>query len=137
MLLIELLQEKYPAIEITVAVRNSPIINDATLTDAGEIGLTEIVRVISSGCDTAGTLLKDCTTEFRDLFYSADMVIGKGQGNFETLNESDRDIFFLLRPKCTVLARHLDRPLGCQVLVRSNRLPRDSAGGKEERRKAV
>lgn len=126
MLLIEFLQEKYPAIEITVAVRNSPIINDATLTDAGEIGLTEIVRVISSGCDTAGTLLKDCTTEFRDLFYSADMVIGKGQGNFETLSDADREVFLLFKTKCPVIARYTQSTVGDIMLIKSRQFQPDN-----------
>ena len=121
MLLIEILQEKYPMIDITVAVRNSPIINDATMEDAEEIGLTEIVRVISSGCDTAGTLIPECTKEFMDLFYSADMVIGKGQGNFETLSDIDREVFLLFKTKCPVIARYTQSTVGDIMLIKSER----------------
>ena len=127
MLLIEVLREKYPGIDVTVAVRNSPIINDATLQDAEEIGLTKIVRVISSGCDTAGTLLKDCTTEFRDLFYSADMVIGKGQGNFETLSDIDREVFLLFKTKCPVIARYTQSTVGDIMLIKSRQFQSGNA----------
>ena len=55
----------------------------------------------------------------RQRLHAADLIISKGQGNFETLNDTDRDVFFLLRPKCPVLARHLNAEIGCQILVRS------------------
>jgi len=120
MLLIELIKEQYPALDITVAVRNSPIINDVTMADAIEIGLADSVRVISSGCDTAGTLLSMCSDEFKDIFYSADMVIGKGQGNFETLSDIDREVFLLFKTKCKVIARYTGSNIGDIMLVTSN-----------------
>lgn len=119
MLLIELIREEYPGIEITVAVRNSPIINDATMKDAEEIGLTSLVRVISSGSDTAGTLMEMCTPEFRELFYSADTVIGKGQGNFETLSDIDRKVFLLFKTKCNAIARYTKSRIGDIMLITS------------------
>ncbi|MGC9313046.1 MAG: damage-control phosphatase ARMT1 family protein [Sediminispirochaetaceae bacterium] len=119
MLLIELIREEYPGIGITVAVRNSPIINDATMKDAEEIGLTSLVRVISSGSDTAGTLMEMCTPEFRDLFYSADTVIGKGQGNFETLSDIDRKVFLLFKTKCNAIARYTKSRIGDIMLITS------------------
>lgn len=119
MLLIELIRQEYPGIEITVAVRNSPIINDATMKDAEEIGLTSLVRVISSGSDTAGTLMEMCTPEFRELFYSADTVIGKGQGNFETLSDIDRKVFLLFKTKCNAIARYTKSRIGDIMLITS------------------
>ncbi len=132
-----LLIEQMPTEKVTLAVRGAPILNDVLRADAEMVGLTDLVEVIDNGTDAPGTILELCSADFRRRFETAGLIISKGQGNFETLNESDRDIFFLLRPKCTVLARHLNMPLGCQVLVRSSRLPRDSAEGKEQRRKAV
>ena len=132
-----LLIEQMPTEKTTLAVRGAPILNDVLRADAEMVGLTDLVEVIDNGTDAPGTILELCSSDFRRRFETADLIISKGQGNFETLNESDRDIFFLLRPKCTVLARHLDMPLGCQVLIRSSRLHREEMQNEKERRKAV
>jgi uncharacterized protein with ATP-grasp and redox domains len=92
---------------VTCAVRDVPIINDATKEDAVIAGLTKICTVISSGSKAPGTPLEICTDEFRDLFYSADMVIAKGQGNYETLTHIGRDIFFLFMVKCPIISREV------------------------------
>jgi uncharacterized protein with ATP-grasp and redox domains len=92
---------------LTVAVKDGPIINDALLEDALAAGLDRYARVISNGSRCPGTVLADCSPEFRQEFASADLVIAKGQGNFESLSEADREIFFLLTVKCPVAARHL------------------------------
>jgi len=119
MLLIEYLLERYPNLTITVAVRNSPIINDVTLEDADDIGLSGKVRVISSGSDTAGTVLSMCTPEFLRIFYDADIVIGKGQGNFETLSDADRKVYLLFKSKCNAIARHTGSRIGDIMLITS------------------
>lgn len=121
MLFIELLRERYPELRITAAVRNSPIINDATLHDAQEIGLTELVKVISSGSGAAGTVMTLCTDEFLSLFRSADMVIAKGQGNFETLSDAEREVFLLFKTKCKVIADYTDSSIGDIMLIRGGR----------------
>ncbi|MBN1257591.1 MAG: DUF89 family protein [Planctomycetes bacterium] len=107
-----ILIEELPRDKIIFAVKSLPIINDATLEDAREVGLTEIVKVIENGSDAPGTILEDCTEEFQKLFAQADLVIAKGQGNYETLNDVKRaNVFFLLKAKCPVLARDL----GCEI----------------------
>jgi damage-control phosphatase, subfamily I len=114
-----LLIEQMPIAKVTLAVRGAPILNDVVRADAQMVGLTDLVEVIDNGADAPGTILELCSDAFRQRFDAADLIISKGQGNFETLNDSDRDIFFLLRPKCAVLARHLNCELGCQIVVRS------------------
>ena len=106
-----LLIERLPAERVTVAVRGEPVINDALREDAEAAGLTELVRVIDNGSDVPGTILEDCSPAFRQAFDRADLVIAKGQGNYETLGEMDHNIYFLLQAKCPVIARHI----GCQV----------------------
>jgi uncharacterized protein with ATP-grasp and redox domains len=101
-----LLQE-LPPMDITYAVRSVPILNDAVAKDAYDSGLDKYARIISTGCDIPGTNLDECNESFLDMFYSADIVISKGQGNFETLSDCDRDMFFLLKAKCPVLSRLL------------------------------
>jgi damage-control phosphatase, subfamily I len=109
--------EEMPYQKITCAVRGKPIINDATLKDAEIAGLTGIVKVISNGSDVPGTALDECSPEFIQAFNYADLVIAKGQGNFETLSEiTNKRIFFLLQVKCPVIARDIGFPVGSFVI---------------------
>lgn len=109
-LVIELLAEK--GFDITVAVKDGPIINDALKEDALEAGLDRYSTIISNGAVCPGTPLNKCSDEFLARFHEADLVISKGQGNFETLSEIDREIFFLLTVKCDVVGKHLAEILG-------------------------
>lgn len=111
-----LLIEQLGAHRVTVAVRGGPILNDVTLADAQSIGLHKIVELIENGSDAPGTLLADCYPEFRQRFANADMIIAKGQGNFESLSHQGHDVFFLFKVKCPVIANHVGLPLGTQVL---------------------
>ncbi len=102
---------------VTIAVRGMPILNDATLSDAREIGLTSMYRVIENGSDAPGTILEDCSHEFRKAFDEADLIISKGQGNYETLSSfSDDRIFYLLKAKCPIIARDLNCDIGRLVI---------------------
>jgi len=114
-----LLVEALGPSRVTVAVRGSPVINDATLEDARVAGLCELVPVISNGSDAPGTVLESCNRAFQERFAAADIVISKGQGNFETLNTVSRSIFFLFKVKCPVIASRIGHPQGTQVLFSS------------------
>lgn len=114
-LLIELL----PIENITFVVKARPIINDATIEDAQIAGLTDIVSVIDNGSDAPGTILKSCSQDFQRRFGKADLVIAKGQGNYETLSDINKDIFFILRAKCPVVARHLGCEIGSMILAKN------------------
>ncbi len=111
-----LLIEALPTNRITVAVRGAPTINDATLADAEAAGISAIVPVISNGSDAPGTILKDTSPEFQKLFQQADVVISKGQGNYETLSDCGRSIFFLLTVKCSLVAESLGEAVGSMVV---------------------
>jgi len=100
---------------VTVAVRGGPVINDATADDAAQAGLTERYRVITTGSDVPGIWLSDCDPDFRARFAAADLVIAKGQGNFETLSEQDREVYFLFLVKCGAVVDELGAPLGTAV----------------------
>ena len=114
-----LLIEQMPLEKITVVVKAIPIINDATLSDAQEAGLTDMVEVIDNGSDAPGTILDDCSQTFRARFEQADLVLAKGQGNYETLSGVEKDIFFVLKAKCPVIAEHLGCEVGSLVLRRT------------------
>jgi hypothetical protein len=118
-----LLIEVLPREKIIAVVRGTPVINDATLEDARATGLTEVVRVMDNGSDAPGTLLETCSPAFRDCFAAADLVIAKGQGNFETLSETrGKRIFFLLKVKCPLIARDIGQPTG-RLVVKPHLLP--------------
>jgi uncharacterized protein with ATP-grasp and redox domains len=103
-----LVEELIPWHEVTFVVRGGPVINDATLEDAEAVGITRIVPVITTGSNCIGTPWGQMSDEYQRHYQAADLVISKGQGNFETLSErDDKDIFFILRAKCEVIAREL------------------------------
>jgi damage-control phosphatase, subfamily I len=114
-----LLLERLPREKLTVAVRGKSVINDATMEDAEYVGLAEVARIIDNGSDAPGTILADCSDAFRRHFERADLIISKGQGNYETLADSSRPIYFLLRVKCPIIARDLKCPVGTTILRRS------------------
>ena len=109
-ILINLLIQKAD-IDITYAVRGKPVINDATMKDAISVGITDIVKVIDTGADFPGVVLKSCSEEFLQYYHKADMILAKGQGNYESLSDENENIFFLLQAKCLVIADKI----GCKV----------------------
>ncbi len=96
---------------VKFAVRGGPIINDVTMQDAVESGLDKVSEIVSTGCRAPGVVINECSSRFRELFYTAPLVISKGQGNFETLNNEDREIFFIFKIKCEVVAGFLGSAL--------------------------
>ena len=104
----------------TYVVREKPVINDATLADARKAGIDGVAELISSGTDAPGTLLETCNEAFLRLYRNAEIVISKGQGNYEALSGENRAIFFLLKVKCPVIADHLKLKVGDIVLKGEN-----------------
>jgi len=114
-----LLLEQMPLDRVTVAVKGGPVINDATMEDAREAGLPELVRVIDNGADAPGTLLQFCSPEFREYFEGVDLIIAKGQANYESLSDTERPVFFLLKIKCPVVAADTGLSMGSLALLRT------------------
>lgn len=99
-LAIKILKEQYPHLDLTVMVRGLPVVNDATMEDAEEAGLTEIAKVVGNGDGTGGTWFPGISQEAKELLYNADVILAKGQGNFETMNECGLNIYYLFLCKC-------------------------------------
>lgn len=114
-----LLIEALPAEKITLAVRGAPVINDALLEDATVAGLGNLVKIVSNGNDAPGTLLDECSAEFRAHFYAADLIVSKGQGNYESLADIPAPIFFLFTVKCERVGSHIGHPPGTLVAQKS------------------
>jgi uncharacterized protein with ATP-grasp and redox domains len=104
---------------VIYVVRARPIINDATREDALLAGIDKVAEIMSSGCDAPGNILKFCSDEFLRVYRSADLIISKGQGNYEGLSDEDRPLFFLLKTKCHVIARDIGIDEGSIVLMKA------------------
>lgn len=107
--------------KVTAVVKGSPVLNDATMDDAEESGLSSVCKIIDNGSDGIGTILELVSPEFSRTFDSAGLVVSKGQGNFETLYDirlSDgKEIFFLFQSKCDVVSKELGISKGSMLLM--------------------
>jgi uncharacterized protein with ATP-grasp and redox domains len=108
----KILLEQLNPKRLVFAVRSYPILNDVTLEDARNLEIDKVCEVIESGSKIAGTDLSQCTNEFLELFENANVVMAKGQGNYETLMDVDRPIYFLFKVKCEAIARRCGLPVG-------------------------
>jgi len=120
-----LLLARLPRNRVTVIVRGSPVINDATLEDAAVARIAEFARVIDSGSDAPGTIMHDLMRPAWDALGEADLVIAKGQGNYESFDAGTADCLHLLLVKCQVVAAQTGLPQGAPAIRhRSGRLSR-------------
>ena len=107
--------------KVTYVVKGSAIVNDATMSDAVEVGMDQLVTVIDNGAGTQGTLLELCSDTFKKAFDDSDLIIAKGQANYETLCDiNDKNFYFLLRAKCNVIAESIGCPQGSFVLLNNH-----------------
>ncbi len=111
------LVEQLPAEKVTFVVRGRPVLNDVTLEDARFVGMADLVEVIDNGSDAPGTLLDDCSEYFLTRFEKADLIISKGQGNYESLSESTKNIMYVLMAKCSVVAQDIGCDVGSFILL--------------------
>jgi uncharacterized protein with ATP-grasp and redox domains len=107
-ILIEEIRRLDPRKRIFYVVKERPIINDALREDAVVAGIDTVAEIISSGSDAPGTVRSRCTQKFLRRLRYADMVMSKGQGNFEALSDSKRPMFFLFMIKCPIVAQHVE-----------------------------
>ena len=101
---------------VVFCVKGAPVINDATMDDAKAAGIAALVETMDNGSDAPGTILAECSNHFRRRFEAADLIISKGQGNYESLSDTGKKIFFILKVKCRVIARHIGCAPGSLVV---------------------
>ncbi len=109
-LLIKAIKTAYPNISVSAIVRGKDILNDATMQDAKEVHLTELVPVFANGSGVAGTVLQKIIPSCRTLIESADILISKGMGNFETLNGCGHNIYYVFMCKCEKFCKAFQKP---------------------------
>ncbi|MEE1030709.1 MAG: ARMT1-like domain-containing protein [Ruminococcus sp.] len=122
-LLIRLLQVLYPNLKITAVVRGGEVVNDATMEDARMTGLTEIVDVIGNGDDVAGTILSRVSPECLQIIEQADVILAKGQGNFESLHGCGKNVYYLFLCKCDWFMRKFQVERFQGMFVNERRIP--------------
>jgi len=106
-------KELFPDLWIGYAVRGRPIINDVTIQEAEDAGIGDVAEILDSGVDTPGLDLDRANDGFLEVYESSDVVLAKGMGNYESLNDrSTRPTWFLLKIKCEVVAASLDGEVG-------------------------
>ncbi|HHV15570.1 MAG TPA: DUF89 family protein [Gelria sp.] len=112
--------EEMPMEKVTYVVKGSPIVNDATMKDAKEAGLTEIVQVIDNDSNAQGTILAWCSEDFVTRFHEADLIIAKGQAHYETTSNLELNcIYYLLQAKCAVIANDIGCQMGEMVVLKA------------------
>lgn len=118
-LLIEKIKEYQ--VKVIMALKEEPILNDACIPDALKIGLDAVAGLISIGTDSIGIIYSEISPQFREIFQNADLVIAKGLGNYEGLDEMDlgeKPVFCLLNAKCKPVAREIGVKTGDSVVMR-------------------
>ena len=108
-------------LDITIAVKSVPILNDATKKEALDAGLDEFGEIVEIGCGTVGYVDSEISDEFREIFNSHKFVISKGMGNFEGLSEIDlssKEVYFLLCAKCNTISRAIGANLHDMLLFK-------------------
>jgi uncharacterized protein with ATP-grasp and redox domains len=109
--------------EIVYCVKSGPIINDATMEDAISVGMVDCAdRIIETGSDDIGVNWNNCSQAFKDELFSSDIVISKGQGNFESCCDVEHNIYFLLKAKCDIVARNTKVVFGDLMFINQKRI---------------
>jgi uncharacterized protein with ATP-grasp and redox domains len=105
--------------KVTAVVKGSPVLNDVTREDAVQVGLDRVCRVIDNGSDAIGTIIEWTSVAFKEALNASDLVISKGQGNFETFTETGKRTFFLFQSKCDLVSKELGLSPGSMLLKKS------------------
>lgn len=116
-LLVRTIMSQFPDLQIHVIVRGGHALNDATMEDACQVGLPDLVEVIGNGTCLQGTYLPDISKEARDLLEQADVILSKGQGNFESLQYCGLNIYYLFLCKCDLFTKRFHTHLYNGILT--------------------
>lgn len=121
---LKMIREKYPDLDVTAVVRGEPVVNDADLDAARCVGLDRVVKVLGNGSGIAGTDLDDISDEARREIETADVIISKGQGNFETIHGCGLNIYYLFLCKCDWFVQKFKTARFEGMFINERRIPR-------------
>lgn len=125
-LIAEILQQ-FPHLSAHAIVRGAPVLNDATMDDARQVGLDKLLPVSHNGSAIAGTCLTDISEEAMDILDSADIIIAKGQANFETLRACGMNVYYVFMCKCKMFADRFGVSLYSGMLLNDRRAEKSHA----------
>jgi uncharacterized protein with ATP-grasp and redox domains len=109
-LFIEQLKKRFSHLDINILVRGGEVLNDATMQDAEYVGMDKLGRVISNGNPVAGTVYGMLSDEAKDILDNSDVILAKGQGNYESLCKQGRHIFYSFLCKCELFTSRFEVP---------------------------
>lgn len=121
-ILIKKIKKINPELNIYFATRGAPVVNDSIEEDAYLVGINKYATIINNGDYSLGTVLNKTSLEFNQIYQQADIIISKGQANFESLNEENKNIYFLLITKCDVIANYLNTDINKLICMKINSL---------------
>lgn len=136
-LLIEFLKEKYPGLSVTVILRGGAVTNDATLEDAEEVGLPAVAHCIGNGNRAAGTVLGRLSAEAKTALSGADIILAKGQGNFESLYGEGLNPYYLFLCKCELFTHRFGMKRFSAVFGKEERMKKISEKGETMEKRPV
>jgi len=107
------LKRYYPSLHLTLVVKGTPILSDATMEDVNALKMQEVVdEVMTTGCFAVGMNIPRLPAPVKNALRKADLIICKGMANYESFSETSyRPVVYLLRTKCTAIARSMGLPL--------------------------
>ena len=121
-LLMAEIAKRNPNAKITAVVRGADVLNDATVVDAAQVKLEEVAEVMGNGSDIAGTFIDEISDEARELLETADVILAKGQANFETMQECGLNVYYIFMCKCEMFARRFGVPRFTGMLINDRRM---------------
>ncbi len=116
-LLMKEIKKNNPDATITAIVRGFDVLNDATLADAKQVELSKVAEVKDNGSDIAGTFLDEISDEARDIIFHADVILAKGQANFETMQSCGLNVYYIFMCKCMMFADRFGVPQYTGMLI--------------------
>lgn len=114
--------KRNPNAKITAVVRGADVLNDATVVDAAQVKLEEVAEVMGNGSDIAGTFIDEISDEARELLETADVILAKGQANFETMQECGLNVYYIFMCKCEMFARRFGVQRFTGMLINDRRM---------------
>ncbi len=124
-LFLEQLHRRFPRLQLQVLVRGEEVLNDVTPQDARYVHIDKIARILSNGTSVAGTVIETLPEDVRAAFDETDVILAKGQGNYESLSGHGRHIFYAFLCKCDLFTRRFHVPPLTGMLVEESGLSRD------------
>jgi uncharacterized protein with ATP-grasp and redox domains len=120
-ILIKKIKELNPSCQVFFGTRGEAVVNDSVEEDAYFVGIDDHATIISNGDSSMGTVLYRTSKRFQEIYKNADIVIAKGQANYECLSNENKNIYFLLMTKCSMIAMNIGVPEMKMICMRNGK----------------